>query len=147
MKLRRKAHAASAAQTCAGTPFAGELVDRACQVLGIATAHERLIAEVIERVRRFMAVPAATRDPIVEEEFAELRRRLEAFLPGQRERDAKLLQFHLSQRDLEELVERGQHGEELPETRALQALHRELQSERLRLRERMAALPLYGPGS
>jgi hypothetical protein len=128
-------------------PLVLDVLDRAYVLLGGKAGHEQLIADVMERVRRFMAVPAGVQDPVVDEELGELRRRLQRFEPCYRQRYAALLQKHLSERELENILESGRRGETAPESAALSALRRAVYTELQRQKERMAALPLYGPQS
>jgi hypothetical protein len=128
-------------------PPASSLSARAYLLLSGDAEFERLVARVLQRVRRFMAVPADVDDPVVLEELAALRVELERNLPAFRDAYARLLEQHLDAHGLASLIEQLELGGLAGVSASLRALQQSVQAEVVRLEKRMGELPLYGPGA
>lgn len=128
-------------------PSSSPLSERAYVLLCGDTDFDRLVARVLERVRRFMAVPDDVDDLDVQEEFAALRAHLDGYLPAYRQAYVVLIGQHLDEGGRLRLIRQLEQGREPHESMRLRALQQAVHAELGRLEKRMGEIPLYGPVS
>lgn len=104
----------------------------------------RLVADLLETVRRFMLVPSDVRDASVKGELEQLRRHLEVFRVEFRSRHAELVRSQVSRQRLPELARCMPLGTTEAFHAELEAIRRGIGKELQALRRCMSALPLYG---